>query len=616
MKHKQHDSTSQAVSQLEHDGMYALLKAGFKRKPEAGKLPSDETGTIKNLATILSVVNQYWITGGIVVMLALIAGGLSYPIPLVVRNFIDKILIPQSNRYFLNSLVPLLSLYAGQTLVIMLMNHCSQLFEQRTLFDLRNYLTRCVLGCPKSFFDQLGNGYITSRLNNDITHVSWFFSHAAAHLLVDFIKMLGGVIFLFYIDFRVAILSIIFLPGFLFFAMKISRQQYILSLNREEQCSLQNENSAESIANIRFLKSATGEYPEVSKNSHFLQNIYSINLESLSLESFSRILGEGMPFIAHFILLMISSWWWIHGDKLWTPGTLIAAQIYLWYVFCPIRALSRDSVAIQNARAALLRVKSLLSISSEPNLNSGQPVNTLRGHIIFENVAFQYQPNHLLLKQVSFNIIAGEKIALVGLSGSGKTTVASLIMGFYRPTRGQICFDGVPAETFNRSKLRRCMGYIPQEPQLFNGSILDIMSYSAPRFKAEKIEAALDRVGLKHFFALLPEGINTKLVKPNTTLSPSLRQRLIFARYLLSNPDVLIIDSLTDNLDAFNESKIMQCIRTDFNSKTVVMITNKYSTAMQADKVLLLHQGKIVGFDKPDKLAKTSSLFARIFNID
>ena len=610
------DFKLQPIPQLKNDSFFALLKSGFKRQFIGAKLAVAPRSTLQNLMKSLSIVSQHWLTGGLVVMLAFIAGGLAYPVPLIINYFVDKVLLTQDSTYFLEVTLLLVGLCTGQAMTTMVMNYCSHLFEQRTLFDLRNYLTRRVLGLPKNFFDRFGDGYIISRMNSDIIYASWFFSNNAAHLIMNFVRMIGGVLFLFYIDYRAGIIAIIFSLIFIIIVVKFSQYQYKLSLNSEEEHALLNESSVETIANISLLKVATQEYRSVAKNAGFIHNIYQFNLESLALRSFAKIVGDGMPYLAHVTMLILGSWWWLQGDKTWTLGTLIAVQIYLWYVFAPMKFLYNECLAIQKARVALSRIAMLFSISSEHNLTHGQSIGKLRGNIIFDSVAFQYNSSRLLLKQVSFDIAPGEKVAIVGLSGTGKTTLAALLMGLYRPIRGQIYFDGIPAEECNLRKLRRRIGYIPQEPRLFSGTLLDTIRYFAPNAKEEKIDIALEQVGLRQFIALLQDGVKSKLGKINTELSPSIRQRLMLAGYLLSHPDILVLDSITDSLDAYNENRLLKNIRTTFNHKTVVMISSRYSTVMQADKVILLHQGKIAGIGTPYGLEKTSSLFCKLLNVN
>ncbi len=600
----------------EYAGIFTLLRDALKHQPDRESLSGTGYGTVKNLMAVLAVTEQHWLTAAVVVLLAIIAGGLSFPIPLLGRYFIDNVLLRHDRLHFFDSFFLLIGITAGEVIVIMFLNYCAQLFEQRALYGLFHHATRRILGLPQRFFDISNRNDCTiSRLNDDINSSSWLFSAESAHLLVNFVQMVGGILFLFVLDFRAGILAAVFFLFFSLVVMKVYRHQYILSSCHDSKLTTLKEINTTTFENISTVKISTSEYKIFEKNMAAIDELHHIELESLTLNSFAKILSDIIQYTAHIVLLMLTGWWFIHNGSNMTLGTIFAMQIYLWFSLIPLANLCRHCRKIENSKVAMLRLVKLFNVKSEYNLTSGNNIYRLCGKIVFDNVAFQYPNRHILLKQISFTINAGDKVAIVGLNNSGKSTLAALLLGVYRPNRGTIYIDDLPLDSLNIRQVRKLTGYIPKNPLLFSGTLADIIRYFASKSSDEKILRALEKVGLKQFAALLPNGIHTRIEKINQTLSVSMRQRLILAAYMIKRPDMLIIDHLNDRLDYFNEARVMQNVMRDFADKTCIIITDKYRTVMQQNKVILLHQGKIANVGTPKELQKQSSLFCKIFRL-
>jgi ABC-type bacteriocin/lantibiotic exporter with double-glycine peptidase domain len=278
-----------------------------------------------------------------------------------------------------------------------------------------------------------------------------------------------------------------------------------------------------------------------------LERAFHITLEQTSVNALAGVIINSMPGIARLIVLAIGAVWVIQGQ--WTLGSLLAYQAYIAYVFWPAQFLASANLQLQQARASLERINDLFAIIPEDNSGTGKKVARLKGDIEFRNVTFAYHGSEPVLKDISLQIRSGERIAIVGPSGVGKTSFLSLILGFYKPATGQIFFDGLPVDEYEIGSLRRRIGYVSQQPRLLAGSIMENLRYGNPDIAAEKLKQIAEIAGLDSFVAQLPHCYNTLIGEKGVNLSEGQKQRMSIARALTKDPDIIVFDEPTAALD-------------------------------------------------------------------
>jgi ABC-type multidrug transport system fused ATPase/permease subunit len=268
---------------------------------------------------------------------------------------------------------------------------------------------------------------------------------------------------------------------------------------------------------------------------------------------------------------------------------LLAFQAYLAYVFGPAQFLASSNLQFQKALAALERVSAIFDIPPEENRKEGRKVDKLKGDIEFRNVSFGYNGYQPILNDITFHILAGERVALVGPSGIGKTTLMSLILRFYRTTLGEIYFDGQPASDYNTRSLRQRMGYASQNPKIPTGTVMENLRYGAPDAHRDLIIHSAKVAAIHDDIEKLPHKYDTLIGAKGLNLSEGQKQRLSIARSLVKDPDILILDEPTAALDSAVEKSIFDALPSQVSGKTVLVASHRISTIMQADRILLLN---------------------------
>jgi ABC-type multidrug transport system fused ATPase/permease subunit len=306
----------------------------------------------------------------------------------------------------------------------------------------------------------------------------------------------------------------------------------------------------------------------------------------------------------------VGAFWIISGK--WTLGSLLAFQAYLAYVFGPAQILAAANLQFQKAIAALGRVSVLFDIVPEKNLGSGKKVDRLNGDVEFKNVSFSFNGSRPVLHDFSFKVSAGERIAVVGPSGVGKTTLLSLILQFYRPTAGEIFYDGQPASECELSSLRQRIGYVSQQPRVLADTIFNNLCYGNPAASEEEVVDAARVAGIHGFIENLPNGYQTKLGENGVNLSEGQKQRLSIARALVRKPDILVLDEPTSALDFETEKALLNSLPAVIQDKTLFIAAHRPSTICSCDRILLLDENHLVAGGSHQKLLGSSAYYRQM----
>ncbi len=576
---------------------------------------NSNTGTNDKSVTfglIWKPVRKYWKLGTVAIILIFAAGVMAYPPPLIYRYLIDKVILTKSIEKLPLAAAVLVIIGVLTHLLNMSMNYISSLFSRNALLYLRKDLTQRVLSLPQSFFDRNSPGYIMNRMDSDLNGIGWLLSASVLRIAENFIKLIGGLCFLYYLEWRAGLCVTFLLPVFILISHFFSQRQYALAAHHNEEFAKSGGSMEESLSNINTVKAIAGENATGKRIMAHYRKLFNLGIEQHVLSSLYQFIVSFFPQIARFLLLLVGGIWIINGE--WTLGSLFAAQVYLGFVFSPIQSLAHANIQYQNSLASLKRISQFYAITPEYQ-PGGRELKKLNGAVVFEDVSFGYDPEHEVLKALSFAVTPGQKIAICGESGTGKSTLISLLMRFYIPNTGHIIFDGEDAGTYDLKQLRQRIGYVSQEPELFTATIAENIRMNNPGASDEKITDTLYISGLGQFIAKRTHGINSMLEDKGANLSIGQKKRLALARTLISEPDILIFDEPTAELDNETTHKLLEKLNSAIAGKTTFIITHDPEVATFCDRSIFIIDGKISGFAPHAEMAARSPEYRELFQI-
>ncbi|MFH1541587.1 MAG: ABC transporter ATP-binding protein [bacterium] len=562
-------------------GWYYYLKKGLARKKQSDRLTHGQAKTdIKKLWPFLQ---RHWPKAILGTIIIFVTAAFSYVQPLAQRYLIDKVILGRQLELLAVVVLLLAGISIFQKLGNMLQQFYFARFGKRIVVDIQADLISRVLHFPKAFFDDKETGYLMSRLAPDVQGLGWFFSGTIVYVISNIFRFIAGVALLVYLEWRLAVGAIVFLPFFAVVAIYFSRKVRILShFNMEQQAGV-TRRLQEVLSAIPLFKAFATEKQEAAKVVNELNKAYHLELEQSVTSSFAATVIGSLGDIARLFVLVAGVPLVVGGS--FSAGSLFAFFAYINYVYGPVQFMAQTSFQLQRALTSLERISAFYDILPEEP-GQGVKVEHLKGEIEFKNVSFSYNGEGRVLENVSFSVAAGESVAIVGPSGGGKTTLISLLLDFYRPTAGEILFDGRLVQEYAVDSLRRRIGYVAQGTRLLSGTIRDNLCYGNPEASEEDVIRAAKIADIHEFITNLPKGYDSLLGENAVNLSEGERQRISIARALVKDPDILILDEPSSSLDSATEESIIEALPAAVRNKTLIVITHRESTIKAADRVL------------------------------
>ena len=590
------------------------LKKGISRSLPMDRisLQMGDSGRKAKIKYLRPYIDRHWRKGLLGTGLVLLTAVFCFPQPLIMRYVVDDVILVRKLGLLAGAVLLLAGISLAGKLTGLLQEFYFTRLEQDVTLDIQQDLLDRTLHFPKSFFDETHTGYLMSRLSNDVQGLRWFFSSTIVHVISNGFRFLGGIGLLFYLEWRLTIGVLVIIPGIVFCMQYFSKRIRILSHhNMEEQAAISND-LQESLSSVSLIKAFSSEEHYVGRFIARLKGAFQISLEQSAVSALANIAVDSMPGMARITVLALGAFWIIKGE--WSLGSLIAFQAYLGYVFGPAQFLATANLQLQNAMASLERVSALFEVVPEERKVTGRDMKRIKGELAFREVSFSYEGKGPVLKGVSFNLCPGEHMAIVGPSGVGKTTLINLILGFYQPDSGEICFDGLPASAYDIGSLRRRIGYVSQNTLLLSGTIMENIRIGNPKAGREEILLAAQWANIHDFIMNLPEGYESRIGEKGVNLSEGQRQRIAIARALVKNPDILILDEPTSALDNRLERDMFDSILSVMKGKTLLMVTLHMPAIEKAEKVLLMTETGPVVIGTHQRLLETNAYYRSLLN--
>ena len=486
---------------------------------------------------------------------------------------------------------------------------------QRLVRDLRNELFGHILRQSAGFFSQQTTGGLMSRMMNDITRIQQVVSETLGDLLRESITVIVLAGLLVFIDPRLALVSIICAPLVVYPLIRLGRRVRRTTRRTQEEMEHLSHITVEAFSGHRIVKAFSAERFEHDRFNRASDRLYRITMKVTSTLSVLPPLMEWLGALAVAAVLWYGMSRIGTGDM--TAGDFTTFVGALLMMYGPVKKLSRVNANIQQAIAASERVFEMLDTHSEVHDRpQATPILPLRKNIVFKEVAFAYadSPSDVVLQDLSFEVQAGQVVAIVGLSGAGKTTLVNLVPRFYDVSGGEILVDGIDIRDVTLSSLRAQIGIVTQDTVLFDDTIANNIAYALPNSERSRVEAAAQAAHAHEFIVRLSSGYDTMIGERGQRLSGGQRQRIAIARALLKDSPILILDEATSSLDAESELLVQDALAKLLLNRTSFIIAHRLSTVRRADAIIVLDEGRVCEIGQHDELlANPNSQYARLY---
>ncbi len=590
---------------------------------------------MKNYFKLLSLVGGHKKRFGLAIFFILLSSlfegvQLSFMLPVIDRIFTNKkIILPNQVPEFISNIVdklnntdvhtlfwviPLsfLAMFFVKQIILFCSDYLMNDIAQSVMRDVRYRLFDRIQTLSLDYFSKKRTGELISRITNDVAVIENAVSYAVTDLFKQPFLILVFISFAFTVNFKGTLILFIMFPLIGWPMALISKRLRKLSKNTQEKMADINSLLLETISGVRILKAFTTEKYEIERFRQQNQGYYKVRMKSIKSMMLVGPLTEMVGAICGIAIILVLGKQVLDGGLSFGVFGVFMASIL--QVIRPIKRMANVQAIIQQALGANERIYEVLdakpSVVEKEKAKDAEP---LKQKVVFDHVTFSYDKNETVLSDINLEIKKGELVAIVGPTGSGKSTLVNLIPRFYDATNGNVIFDGVNVKDLSFKSLRGQIGIVTQEAVLFNDTVRNNIAYGTFEATDDQIKAAAQHAFANHFVEKMPKGYDTMVGDRGFRLSGGEKQRLTIARAILKNPPILILDEATSALDSESEKYVQQALDELMQGRTVIAIAHRLSTIMKANKIVVIEAGKIVGCGPHDELLFTCPLYRRLY---